>query len=90
MPGIEWQGLKVQAEECLAERLAGWQERYPDVVVRCEVVLDRSAHQLVKQSENAQLTVVGSHGRGGFAGLMLGSVSASVAEAAYTPVIVVL
>jgi nucleotide-binding universal stress UspA family protein len=88
LPGFETAMLQQQADDVLVERLAGWQERYPDVAVRRVVVLDRPAHQLLKQSESAQLTVVGSHGRGGFAGLLLGSVSSTVAEAARTPVIV--
>lgn len=87
-PGITWSDLEKQAEEALAERLAGWQERCPDVTVRRVVVMDRPARQLLKQSESAQLTVVGSHGRGGFAGMLLGSVSAAVAESARMPVIV--
>ena len=89
LPGIEWSDVQKQADETLAERLAGWQERYPDVTVRrVVVVLDRPARQLLEQSESAQLTVVGSHGRGGFAGMLLGSVSSAVAESARTPVIV--
>ncbi len=88
-PGVQWDDLRVQAEECLAERLAGWQERYPDVHVRREVVLDHPDRRLLKRSEIAHLTVVGSHGRGGFLGLLLGSVSTSVAEAAERPVVVV-
>jgi nucleotide-binding universal stress UspA family protein len=88
LPGVTWSDMQKDAEEILAERMAGWHERYPDVTVRRIVVRDRPAHQLLDQSESAQLTVVGSHGRGGFAGMLLGSVSSAVAESARMPVIV--
>lgn len=79
---------QTSAEQVLAERLAGYQERYPDVMVQRLLVLDRPARHLLAQSEAAQLVVVGSHGRSGFAGMLLGSVSAAVVHAARTPVIV--
>jgi len=87
-PGVDWSVLQSGAEETLSERLAGWQERYPDVLVRRVVVADRPAHQLLEQAESAQLLVIGSHGRGGFAGMVLGSVSTAVVNAARMPVIV--
>ena len=87
-PAIDWPAMKPAAEEILAERLAGWQERYPDVTVRRVVECDHPTYHLVKQSESAQLVVVGSHGRGGFAGMLLGSVSAALAHSARMPVIV--
>jgi len=82
------EGAQVQADEELAQRLAGYCERYPDVAVRRVVGQDNPAHQLLEESERAQLLVVGSHGHGGFAGLLLGSVSSAVAQAARMPVIV--
>ncbi len=87
--GKQWSTMQSRAAEILAERLAGWQERYPDVTVHRRLVFDRPARHLVEESESAQLVVVGSHGRGGFAGMLLGSISTAVVHAARIPVIVV-
>jgi len=87
-PGTDWPATQSAAEEVLAERLAGWQEKYPDVQVSRTVVRDKPARQLVEWSEDAQLVVVGSRGRGGFPDLLVGSVGEAVAEMARVPVIV--
>lgn len=87
-PEVKWTDLTPRGEQILSERLAGYQERYPDVIVQRVLTRDNPAHQLLLQSESAQLLVVGSHGRGGFTGMLLGSVSSEVVQSARTPVIV--
>lgn len=80
---------EAEEEVVLAERLAGWGEKYPDVQVRRVVTRDRPAHALLHEAAGAQLVVVGSRGRGGFAGLVLGSVSHAVLHRSPCPVVVV-
>jgi nucleotide-binding universal stress UspA family protein len=87
-PGVDWPATQSMAEEVLAERLAGWQEQYPDVEVTRSVVQAQPARQLVQLAEETQLVVVGSRGRGGFAGMLVGSVGETVAQMAQAPVIV--
>lgn len=86
--GLDWPALQEESEQILAERLAGWQERYPDVAVQRLVVCDRPARELVNQSKSAQLVVLGSRGRGGIARVLLGSVSNAVVHSVHTPIIV--
>jgi len=57
--------------------------------VRLAVLEGNAARILLEQSAGAFMLVVGSRGHGGFTGLLLGSVSASVAEHARCPVLVV-
>ena len=64
VPGVDYKSLEEAAHEILGERLAGRQERYPDVKVNRVVTWALPANALVEQSEKAQLLVVGSHGRG--------------------------
>ncbi|BDB41132.1 MULTISPECIES: universal stress protein [Mycobacterium] len=85
---VNWDAKLSEEEETLAERLAGWQERYPEVDVRRRIEIGDPASPLIEAAKRAQLVVVGSHGRGGFAGMLLGSVGAAVVDRARVPVIV--
>ncbi len=87
--GMDWHDRENEGQEILAERLAGWQEQYPDVQVERKLFCDKPSQWLLRESEHAQLVVVGSRGRGGFPGMSLGSVSSAVAQSARGPVIVV-
>jgi nucleotide-binding universal stress UspA family protein len=61
----------------------------PPILVRPQVKQGRPAKVLIEESAAANLLVVGERGHGGFAGLVLGSVSQHVAAYAKCPVTVV-
>jgi nucleotide-binding universal stress UspA family protein len=61
----------------------------PPVLVQPHVKQGNAAKLLIEQAVNADLLVVGKRGHGGFAGLVLGSVSQHVAAYAKCPVAVV-
>jgi nucleotide-binding universal stress UspA family protein len=86
---FEWAEIKAEEHTLLTERLADAQARYPDVPVRRVVTRDRPAHTLLEEAANAQLVVVGSRGRGGFRGLLLGSTSQALIYHSPCPVAVV-
>ncbi len=74
-------GLDVVVDRALAD--------HPDVQVRRHVLDGTAAQLLTEFSETVDLLVVGSRGRGGFAGLLLGSTSQAVLHHASCPVMVV-
>jgi len=88
VPFLDWATVEEEAQRALAESLAGSQERYPDVKVHRVVVRDHPARHLIDAAESAQLVVVGTHGRGGLTGMLLGSVSNAVLHSVRVPVIV--
>ena len=61
----------------------------PELTVIGTVVEGRADDVLVEQSRRAGVVVVGSRGQGGFAGLMVGSVSHGVMRRSASPVVVV-
>lgn len=87
-PTYTWPVIEDDERRLLAERLAGWQEKYPDVRVERIVTEGRPAFSLLAAAERAQLVVVGSRGRGGLRGLLLGSTSHAMLHHAPCPVVV--
>lgn len=86
---MDWSEVEDDQRRLLAQRMAGWQEKYPDVRVERVVVRDRPVRALVRIAEHARLLVVGSRGHGGFAGMLLGSTSQALVHHAPCPVAVV-
>ncbi|HZX98508.1 MAG TPA: universal stress protein [Dermatophilaceae bacterium] len=85
----DWAQIASQEAALVSEVLAGCSEKYPDVPVRSHVVRGDPVVELLDQSHGARLLVVGSRGRGGFIGLLLGSVSRRILKRATGPVAVV-
>ncbi|WP_158891354.1 universal stress protein [Amycolatopsis anabasis] len=86
---VDWDLLAEDERRVLAQRLACWQEKYPDVRVERVVVRDNPRRQLLAWSDKAQLVVTGGRGLGGFRGLRLGSTSHALIQHARCPVLVV-
>jgi nucleotide-binding universal stress UspA family protein len=85
---VDWNQIETEEQELLAQRLAGWREKYPDVTVQRVVTRDRPVHHLLEQAAHAQLLIVGSRGRGGISGMLLGSTSQALIYHAPCPLIV--
>lgn len=86
---VDWDVVQTKQEEQLAERLAGYGDKYPDVTVRRVVEGGRARQLLLEHARGAQLVVVGSRGHGEFGGLLLGSTSQALIHHAPCPVLVV-
>ncbi len=79
---------RTDGEKLLDEATAAARCAYPDVTFDYTVVIGNPAATLIDQSVGARLTVVGTRGRDGFTGLLLGSVSQTLLHHASCPVLV--
>lgn len=71
------------------EQIAPWRDKYPDVPVELVVRKGRPVRTLLDFGARASLLVVGSRGRGGFEGMMLGSTSQALVAHSECPVAVI-
>ncbi|WP_314225024.1 universal stress protein [Streptomyces zaehneri] len=78
-----------ECRRVLSETVAGRTSRHPEVELHHEVVRGHPVGALTAASEHALGLVVGTRGRGGFTGMLLGSVSQGVLHHAHCPVITV-
>jgi nucleotide-binding universal stress UspA family protein len=79
-----------QAGEAVLDAAVDVAHRHgPDIDVTTELGVGGAAPALIDASAEAALLVVGSRGRGGFTGMLLGSVSVQVSAHAHCPTVVV-
>jgi nucleotide-binding universal stress UspA family protein len=88
MPPVDVEPPELDATERsrLAELVAPWRAKYPEVTVETTLSHDSAASVLVSASHSGQLVVVGSHGHGVVAGALLGSTSLQLLHHADCPV----
>ncbi|HET6214606.1 MAG TPA: universal stress protein [Micromonosporaceae bacterium] len=86
LPALDLRG---EAEELVRGTVAVAQKLAPKVPVSGEVAAASAGIALLDESARAAVVVVGTRGGGGFAGLLLGSISGHVATHAQCPVVVV-
>ena len=84
-----WQDVRDEERERAFDAVQAAMKDVPDVTVRQVVVTERPVEALVDASRGASLVVVGSRGRGGFTGLLLGSVGRGVLHGSVAPVAIV-
>ncbi|NLG56753.1 MAG: universal stress protein [Rhodococcus sp.] len=87
-PRVSWEAVSQEEHALLSERLSGTAQQYPDIDVRKVAEQGGAAETLLRESENAQLIVVGSHGRGPLLGAVMGSTSQNLLHHARCPVTV--
>lgn len=84
---VDWHPDEL-AEAALDRALAAAFQDKPPCPIERRVLQGSPAQVLIDESTRASMIVVGSRGHGGFAGLLLGSVSSAVAERAACPVVI--
>ncbi|WP_194288450.1 universal stress protein [Ornithinicoccus halotolerans] len=85
----EWRAIEARQTERVEAAMQASRDRHPGVPVTVAVVHAPSSRAILERADGAALLVVGSRGRGGFTGKLLGSVSQKVLRGATCPVAVV-
>lgn len=73
----------------LAEAVAGWAGRRPDIDIEQDIVRGHPVEELTRAARDAVAVVVGRRGRGGYSGMRLGSTVHGLLHHAACPVITV-
>ena len=88
VPVYDDERLRTDIGHDFSQAVARWRDQHPAVQVDQNLATGQAGSTLVELSHEAQLVVVGSRGRGGFAGLLLGSVGMHLLHQADCPVLI--
>jgi nucleotide-binding universal stress UspA family protein len=88
-PGEWFERMEQDADVLVKAAVARVKASYPAVPTQGKAIEGHPAVVLLEEAKNADMIVLGSHGRGEFASLLLGSVAQQVIHHAPCPVVVV-
>ena len=86
---VDEPAFDVMAEQALTQAISETAGPDPDVTINPVVIRGYPAEVLIDTADGADLLVVGSRGRGGFASVLLGSVSQNCAHHATCPLVII-
>ena len=90
LKGVDGEDAVMESyKDDLEVRIKPLQESHPDLKINKQIVSGPAVSALTKASYDHDVVVVGSRGRGGFTGLLLGSTSQGLLQHAVGPVYVV-
>jgi nucleotide-binding universal stress UspA family protein len=87
--GVGLEEYEAEGRRLLADEVASLGKAAADLEIHPRLGTGNATHVLLQAADGADLLVVGSRGRGGFSGLLLGSVSQQCAHHAPCPVVIV-
>ena len=85
----QYNQAEADAKALVEAEIEAVRSRQPGVTVNAVVLSGQASDALLAASKDADLLVVGSRGRGGFAALLLGSVSQQLAHHAHCPLVII-
>ena len=85
----EWRAIEARQARRIEAVIAAARQAYPDVPVEIEILHGPSSRTILERTPDADVLVMGTRGRGGFVGKLLGSTTQKVLQAARCPVVVV-
>lgn len=88
VPPQDVSALETEARQMVDDMLAATDAGTLATAPQVTIAHGQPAEQILEHARGASVLVIGSHGRGGFAGLLLGSVSSQVSQHAVGPVVV--
>ena len=88
LPGTDLRVAEAALHRRLADELAPWRDKHPELPVVCEVVQGDPGHILAEKSRQAGLVVIGAGSRRDFEGLRLGPIRLHLLHHADCPVLI--